>query len=189
MGVSWIGHATSPDGINWERAQENPVLMTANLPQTWDVFQVYRPRVILTTEWEGQMGQVLNKMWYSGRPYSLKARLGYAYQFTPDLKERERRIRIPLVSQDRLALTVESNSSGSIDLYYFTPWLDKISVVIYNQTGQKVKTLVNETNFPGFYQTSWDGRDESQRRVSSGAYFCEIRSASYLLTKEITVKR
>ena len=189
MGVSWIGRATSVDGIHWERAPENPVLMTANSPQAWDVFQVYRARVILATEWEGEMGQVLNRMWYSGRPYSLKARLGYAFQFMPDYKDRERRKKIPLVTQDRLALTVESKSSGSLDLYYFTPWLDKISVVIYNQAGQKVKTLVNETNFPGFYQTIWDGRDETQRRVSGGVYFCEIRSANHLLTKEITINR
>ncbi len=190
MGVSWIGHATSQDGIRWERAAENPVLMTANVPQAWDIFQVYRPRVILAAEWEGEMAQVLNKMWYSGRPYSLKARLGYAFQFTPDYKEkeRERRSRLRIVSQDKLSLAAEPASPGSLDLYYFTPFLDKISVTIYAKDGQKVRALVSETNFPGFYQTTWDGLDDSKKRAGPGIYFCEIRSSSHLLTQEIRIR-
>ena len=189
MGVSWVGHATSQDGIHWVRDRDNPVLITTNLPKVWDNFQVYRPRVILNTEWEGDLGQAINRMWYSGRPYSLKARLGFAIQFAQVENDMDWRRKIPFVTQDRLALTVESKSRESVDLYYFTPWLDKISVTIYNRGGRKVKTLVTETNMPGYYQTAWDRRDSLNNRVPAGIYYCEIMSASHLLTKEIILDK
>ena len=44
-GTSWIGHATSKDGIVWDRDPANPVLLTASMGGIWDNFQIYRARV------------------------------------------------------------------------------------------------------------------------------------------------
>jgi predicted GH43/DUF377 family glycosyl hydrolase len=188
FGVSWIGHATSSDGVHWERDPDNPVLLTTNSPDAWDIFQVYRPRVLLDTD-RDNLGRTIYKMWYSGRTYSLIAQLGYALKFERSTIVDDWRRKIPQITQDRLGLVVETTSRQTVDLTYFTPWPGKISVTIYDQKGQKIRTLVEDTNWPGYYQATWDQRDESNNRVSEGIYFCEIISANHLITKEIILDK
>lgn len=184
-GVAWIGHATSSDGIRWERDPENPVLLTTNSPGAWDNFQIYRPRVLLETDRDG-LGRTIYKMWYSGRTFSLVAQLGYALKFdrTPTFVEDWRR-KIPQITQDRIELVVEPTSRQTVDLTYFTPYAGKLTMTIYDQQGRKIRTLVDDAYWPGYYQAAWDQRDESNNRVSEGIYFCEIISAGHLITREI----
>ncbi|MEW6685237.1 MAG: FlgD immunoglobulin-like domain containing protein [Candidatus Edwardsbacteria bacterium] len=49
-----------------------------------------------------------------------------------------------------------------------------ISLKIYNSAGQLVKTLVQEPKTPGAYKVTWDGRDESGKRVAAGVYFYRL---------------
>lgn len=50
----------------------------------------------------------------------------------------------------------------------------KVSLVVYNTLGQVVRSLVDETLTPGFYEFSWDGRDDSGDQVSSGVYLYRL---------------
>jgi hypothetical protein len=50
---------------------------------------------------------------------------------------------------------------------------------IFNVKGQKVKTLTNEFLPIGKYERIWDGKDENHQPVSSGIYFCKLRSSKY----------
>ena len=45
----------------------------------------------------------------------------------------------------------------------------QVLLKVYNVLGQEVRTLVNESVTPGFYEVSFDGRD-----LSSGPYFYRI---------------
>lgn len=54
---SWIGYATSQDGLQWERRSERPVLSPE---QPWEKVAVMCPHV----EWEPDRGEF--RMWYSG---------------------------------------------------------------------------------------------------------------------------
>ena len=47
----------------------------------------------------------------------------------------------------------------------------KVSLVIYNAKGQKVKTLVNEKQNAGRHHILWNGQDDHGKQVSSGIYF------------------
>jgi predicted GH43/DUF377 family glycosyl hydrolase len=53
-----IGYATSPDGIAWVKAAENPVLTYSNLPGTWDQYIVMQPTILFDE------GKYL--MWFTG---------------------------------------------------------------------------------------------------------------------------
>jgi predicted GH43/DUF377 family glycosyl hydrolase len=67
-----IGFATSPDGVNWTRSQNNPVL-TAGSPGAWDSGYVIVPHVVFH---DG-----IYKMWYRGTDdptAGLHAGIGYA---------------------------------------------------------------------------------------------------------------
>ena len=66
---SWIGYATSADGLRWQRASDKPVLSPE---QPWENVAVMCPHVI----WDEEMN--LYRMWYSaGEQYEPNA-IGYA---------------------------------------------------------------------------------------------------------------
>lgn len=52
----------------------------------------------------------------------------------------------------------------------------KINLAIYNIKGQKVKQLVNEELSAGQHSIEWNGKDSSNRKVSSGIYFYKLSS-------------
>jgi len=56
------------------------------------------------------------------------------------------------------------------------PHKSNVELTIYNVLGQKVKTLVNAVRYAGEFDASWDGRNRQGQMVSSGVYFCEIKT-------------
>jgi hypothetical protein len=54
----------------------------------------------------------------------------------------------------------------------------KVVLKIYNILGQKVQTLVNATEMPGYKSVIWDGKNDGGQRVSSGVYIYELKTGS-----------
>lgn len=54
-----------------------------------------------------------------------------------------------------------------------------VTLEIYNIRGQKVRTLVQGVQQAGMHTALWDGKDETQRSVSSGIYFYKMNSSGY----------
>jgi flagellar hook assembly protein FlgD len=54
---------------------------------------------------------------------------------------------------------------------YALPQDAQVRLVIYNVLGQRVKTLVDESQSAGYKTEWWDGRDEKEDGVASGIYF------------------
>jgi flagellar hook assembly protein FlgD len=50
-----------------------------------------------------------------------------------------------------------------------------VSLVVYNQLGEKVKTLVNDAQPSGNYEVTWNGTDELGNKVASGVYYYRLR--------------
>lgn len=46
---------------------------------------------------------------------------------------------------------------------------------IYDTLGQKVKMLVRKQLAPGIYRATWDGTTDSQQKVSTGTYLCQLK--------------
>ena len=69
-GHSWIGYATSPDGVTWKRMSDKPVL---SFDQPWDKnIAVMCPSVI----WDAPSKRF--RMWYSGGEQNEPNAIGYA---------------------------------------------------------------------------------------------------------------
>lgn len=51
----------------------------------------------------------------------------------------------------------------------------EIEITIYDITGRKVRTLVNERRGLGEHSIIWDGRDDNSNECSTGIYFARIR--------------
>lgn len=64
--------------------------------------------------------------------------------------------------------------SSSAKIEYQLKESSPVTLSIYNQRGQLVKQLVSESKSAGTHTVSWDGRDASGRKVSSGIYFARL---------------
>jgi hypothetical protein len=58
------------------------------------------------------------------------------------------------------------------------------SLTIYNIKGQKVKTLVNEELRAGTHNVIWNGKDNSDKSVSSGVYFYRLNTGNNSFSKK-----
>lgn len=68
---------------------------------------------------------------------------------------------------------------------YRIPKTTKVSIDIYNVTGQKIRTIVSEEKQPGTYSVKWDGRNDFGRKVSSGIYLYRLQADNFIDTKKM----
>ena len=66
------------------------------------------------------------------------------------------------------------------------PWEVDVQVTVYNQQGQMVRSLVNDTMGPGKFQVTWDGRDDNGVEVATGVYLYRIAAPNLSLHKKVT---
>jgi len=64
---------------------------------------------------------------------------------------------------------------------------DNTEITIYNQKGQKVKTLLNEKLTAGEHSIIWDGKTAENKRVASGIYFYKMSSGNYSSMKRMVL--
>jgi len=67
------------------------------------------------------------------------------------------------------------NRSTSIQLAL--PAQSRIRLVVYNITGQQVKTLVDDNLNSGYHNITWNGRDQSGQSVANGIYFYRMEAS------------
>jgi len=65
----------------------------------------------------------------------------------------------------------------------------KVSFVIYNIAGQKVKTLADDYMNAGTHTLTWDGTNEVGQVVSSGIYFYRLVAGENLVTKKMMLMK
>lgn len=60
-----------------------------------------------------------------------------------------------------------------------------VEVVVFNELGQKVRTLVNNEYInEGKHSVIWDGRNDNSKMLSSGVYYYQIKTEDYTSTKK-----
>jgi len=77
------------------------------------------------------------------------------------------------------------------NINYSIPEEGKVELNIYNIKGQKVKTLVNETQVSGEHSVVWNGTNKHNKRVTSGVYFYKlevINDSKLLINKMLLLK-
>ena len=61
----------------------------------------------------------------------------------------------------------------------------KVSIVIYDILGRKLKTLVSENKNAGNYTVRWDGLTDSGASVSSGIYICSMTAQNFSQSRKL----
>ncbi|NIR46864.1 T9SS type A sorting domain-containing protein, partial [candidate division KSB1 bacterium] len=72
---------------------------------------------------------------------------------------------------------------------YHLPKQAHVSLEVYNILGQKVVELLDEVQPAGKYEVQWDGKDGSNRLVSSGLYFYRIKTEEFSEVKKMILVR
>ncbi|HEU4928800.1 MAG TPA: FlgD immunoglobulin-like domain containing protein, partial [Candidatus Krumholzibacteria bacterium] len=55
----------------------------------------------------------------------------------------------------------------------------RVSVVVYDVRGAKVRELVNGEQEPGKHAVDWDGRNDAGETVGSGVYFYRMTANGF----------
>jgi hypothetical protein len=75
--------------------------------------------------------------------------------------------------------------------YTLSPTMDgklpRTTLNIYNVLGQRVKTLVDEVQPAGSYRVTWNGRNDTGQRVSSGVYFYRLTRGEEAATRKMVL--
>jgi hypothetical protein len=66
---------------------------------------------------------------------------------------------------------------------------EKVSLTVYNASGQKIRTLLESVQTAGRHEITWDSRDDAGRNVPSGLYLCCIQCRSYSKTVKMMLMR
>ncbi len=64
-----------------------------------------------------------------------------------------------------------------------------VSLVVYDQLGRKVRTLVSNSQGPGTYEVEWNGLDDQGSAVGSGIYFYQLTTADLSETRKMLLVR
>ena len=64
-----------------------------------------------------------------------------------------------------------------------------VKIVIYNELGQKIRTLTNRYQKAGRYKLIWNGKDTSGNPVASGLYFYRMDSQGFIEIRKMALIR
>jgi hypothetical protein len=73
------------------------------------------------------------------------------------------------------------------EISYVLPTACFVELSVYNLLGQKVRTLVDESQSAGFKNVKWDGKDENGANAASGIYFYKIKAGEFTQSKKMEI--
>lgn len=110
-------------------------------------------------------------------------RSGNIYQSTPNLGNTTPE----LITELKSAFPNPFNPSTTLS--FSLKEAGEVSLDIFNQKGQKVRSLLGGMMNSGDHQIVWNGMDDSDRQVSSGLYFFRMKSGSYSSTRKMIMMK
>lgn len=88
-----------------------------------------------------------------------------------------------------LAQNYPNPFNAQTTISFALPKTTNVNLKIYNIEGQLVKTLVNKRVEAGNHTVHWNGKDSSDRDVSSGIYFYKIIASDFNMTRKMVVTK
>lgn len=113
----------------------------------------------------------------------------------PLLKRSPAKVSRPTSKELKLPTTFELRQNypnpfnASTTIEYTLPIEAGVFIAIYDIFFNRVKTIKNQTSYPGHYEVHWDGRDDRGNGLASGLYFYLFAANdNYLVGKMMLVK-
>lgn len=73
----------------------------------------------------------------------------------------------------------------STTIHYTLPVSSEINITFYNVKGQKIRTLTEGMATAGTHQVNWNGQDQKGQSVSSGLYYCVLKTNNVTITTKM----
>jgi hypothetical protein len=90
------------------------------------------------------------------------------------------------VSAERLLLELYPNPTrANSTISYSLLHAGRISLSVYGVSGRLVKTLMEQHQEPGTYSCVWDSKDDADRKVPPGVYFCILETDDGQISKKL----
>lgn len=80
-------------------------------------------------------------------------------------------------------------STGMVHVSFTIPIASSARIAVYDPSGRRVRTLADRQFAAGAHTIVWDGRDDRDRRVSSGSYTCRIETGDGRVSQKIIRSR
>jgi hypothetical protein len=66
---------------------------------------------------------------------------------------------------------------------------EHVTIVVFDVTGRRVRTLIDGHRPAGESSVTWDGRDQAGQPLASGVYFCRLRSGGVTQTRKMLLMK
>ena len=63
----------------------------------------------------------------------------------------------------------------STRIAYQVPFAARVRLTVYNMLGQEIRSLVDDSRTPGYYQAVWNGLTDRGSPAASGIYFARLQ--------------
>ncbi len=166
-----IGLATSPDGINWTKHPDNPVVKPSSFGH-WDDYYVEEGRVLFMDDtlymWYGASGgSGSNYLWQIGLATST---------FEPVSVDES----VIQPSEFILNQNYPNPFNPSTTFRYSIPTQSKVVIKVFDMLGNEIATLMDEEKTVGTYELTWNAQN-----LSSGIYFYQLKAGESINTKKM----
>lgn len=108
----------------------------------------------------------------------------------PDLEETEGEDNFGNFEPAIAGITMQNSPNpfnAQTAISYTLPSDAKVTLVVYNIKGEKVKTLVDEFQTAGVKRVIWDGTNQNSDKVASGVYFYRLEAGNMKATKRMVL--
>ncbi|MCK5381406.1 MAG: T9SS type A sorting domain-containing protein, partial [Candidatus Latescibacteria bacterium] len=98
-------------------------------------------------------------------------------KYMKDIVVRVQELRVP--KKFALSQNFPNPFNPETSIRYTLPYATAVRLVIYNSSGQLVRTLVDGAQSMGVHSVSWNGETDSGVRAASGIYFYKLQAGSF----------
>jgi glucose/arabinose dehydrogenase len=95
----------------------------------------------------------------------------------------------PLPADFALEQNFPNPFNGGTTIHYVLPAAGVANLVVYNLSGQRIKTLESAWRLAGNGVAHWDGRDDGGTIAASGVYVYRLESRGYATTRKLLMLR
>lgn len=73
------------------------------------------------------------------------------------------------------------------DIQFDLPDDGMVQLMIYNITGQQIRTLISDNMEAGFHKVRWNGMNDLNQSVATGVYFYQLTAGDFHATKKMVI--
>ncbi len=87
------------------------------------------------------------------------------------------------------ASSAPSGGNFSTTIKYDLPQAVEVQLAIFDLTGRRVRTLVQQKQQAGRYEIAWDGRNEQGETLASGVYIYQLHAGTFVQARRMALVR